>query len=479
MPAATAPRRGLRAAQRGRGRHAGSHGTASGCNATVGVCASMQWIVVVVYAVLVVVPAFLPLAGRRRARADNLTIFAQWMFWGLWWPFVILSMFVAGRTWCGVFCPEGTLTEAASRFGLHRAVPRWLRWAGWPFVAFALTTVFGQLVSVYQYPQAVLLVLGGSTLAAIGRRLRVRPREACVVPPPVPGERRVRRTRASGADALPRRPRTVGDERGPHQRASGQLRAHGAHPAHDRRRRSVTCAAAAAAISTRCGLRAALPIARCPRCPRARPRVWDALLIVTGLIGIAIGAFQWSASPWFVQMKLAAAAYIVDHGPAWLLADNAPWWLLTHYPEVNDVFTWLDGAMIVGLHPGRRARAVGRGLRVARARRACAAGSARRADVAPVLRADSAGGFRRVPRLVEPHGDAREGRGHRTGVGAGPARAGTRVRRGMEPVAVLESCSPNPPSLPRRAAAWCACALAVAAVVAAWSMLFFVWGAGK
>ena len=147
----------------------------------------LQWLVVGVYAVLVVVPAFLPLPDDDARALTNFTVFAQWAFWGAWWPFVILSMFVAGRTWCGVFCPEGTLTEAVSRVGLGRAVPRWLKWAGWPFVAFALTTVLGQLVSVYQYPQAVMLVLGGSTLAAMavgfvyGREKRVWCRYLCPV----------------------------------------------------------------------------------------------------------------------------------------------------------------------------------------------------------------------------------------------------------------------------------------------------------
>ena len=147
----------------------------------------VQWCVVGVYVVLVAVPAFLPLPPEDAHGYDNLVVAAQWLFWGLWWPLVIASMLVLGRTWCGVFCPEGTLTEAASRHGLGLGVPRWLRWGGWPFVAFALTTVFGQLVSVYQYATATLLVLGGSTLAAVavgfvyGKGKRVWCRHLCPV----------------------------------------------------------------------------------------------------------------------------------------------------------------------------------------------------------------------------------------------------------------------------------------------------------
>jgi polyferredoxin len=311
------------------------------------VVARIQWIVVAAYAVLVGVPAFLPLPPDDARWFDNLTVFAQWAFWGVWWPFVILSMFVVGRAWCGLFCPEGTLTEAASRVGLGHAVPRWLKWGGWPFVAFALTTIFGQLVSVYQYPAATLLVLGGSTLAAIGvglvygRGKRVWCRHLCPV---------------NGVFAVLARAAPV------HFRVdaaawtdnAGRIPVHPVNCAPLVRIRRMTGPSECHMCARCSGLRGAIALeARSPNfeiatLPPSSARGWDFALIVFGMIGLALGAFEWSALRTFGELRAYAVSAVVEHGPAWLLADNAPWWLLTHYPQANDVFTWLDGLLIAG-----------------------------------------------------------------------------------------------------------------------------------
>jgi len=308
---------------------------------------AVQWCVVAAYVVLVVVPAFLPLPPEDAHGYDNLVVAAQWLFWGLWWPLVIASMFVLGRTWCGVFCPEGTLTEVASRHGLGRGVPRWMRWGGWPFVAFALTTVFGQLVSVYQYATATLLVLGGSTLAAVavgfvyGKGKRVWCRHLCPV---------------NGIFAVLARvsPLHFRVDPAAWSASAGRVRAHPVNCApmvRIRRMKGPSECHMCARCSNLHGavvLAARVPGREIARLDLAEVRAWDAALIVFGMIGLAIGAFEWSATPWFVNLRTSVANHVLDHGPAWLLADNAPWWLLTHYPDAHDVFTWLDGALIVG-----------------------------------------------------------------------------------------------------------------------------------
>lgn len=305
----------------------------------------LQWVTLIVYLFLVAVPAFLPLPDSQAHLWDNLTRFAQFVFWGIWWPFVLVSMMLMGRAWCGVLCPEGFVTEQVSRFGLGRPVPRWIKWGGWPFVAFLGTTVYGQLVSVYEYPKAVLLVLGGSTVAAIaiglvyGRNKRVWCRHLCPV---------------NGVFGLLSRLAPVHfqtDRSRWEQTESARVIPINCAPLVDIRRMETS---AGCHMCGRCaGHRDAVELAgRAPGSEIARldaddASPWDVRLLVYGLIGTAIGAFQWSASPWFVQAKMAAAEWLIERDSYALLGDNAPWWLLTHYPEASDVFTWLDGLMIL------------------------------------------------------------------------------------------------------------------------------------
>lgn len=64
-------------------------------------------------------------------------------------------------------------------------------------------------------------------------------------------------------------------------------------------------------------------------------------------MGVAVGAFLWSASPWLVSIKLWAAKAMLSAGIVWPLTSTAPWWLLTNMPEHNDVLSPLDGALIL------------------------------------------------------------------------------------------------------------------------------------
>jgi len=302
----------------------------------------MQWGIVGVYVVLLAIPAAIPLPDRTASVFNHITIVAQFAFWGIWWPFVLVSIPLFGRAWCGLLCPEGTLSEWASRHGQGRAIPRWMRWGGWPFVAFSLTTVYGQLVSVYQYPWAVAAVLGGSTVAAMiigwlyGKDKRVWCKYLC----PVNG------VFALLAKLSPWHFRVDAD----------------AWRTPARRTQSINCApllplrtmqgAAECHMCGRCSdYRGAIALS--PRSAEAeivqvsRGSAWQTALIVFGMMGLAVGAFLWSASPWYVTLKQSMATWLVQHNVYWPLADNAPWFVLTHYPQVNDSFSWLDGAVIL------------------------------------------------------------------------------------------------------------------------------------
>jgi len=305
--------------------------------------AVMQGAMLALYLLLLIGPVLVPLPDDEARLRDNVVLIAQFVFWGIWWPLVMISMLVLGRVWCGLLCPEGALSEWASRLGRGGAIPAWLRWPGWPFVAFTSTTVYGQLITVYQYPKATLLILGGSTVAAVavgllyGSGRRVWCRHLCP---------------AGGVFALLARLAPI------HFRVD-PMAWQSAPPA-----AAIVCPAL---VDIRT-MRGSSACQMCGRCSGHREAVrlqgravhrdilalperagasWDVILLVFGLMGVATGAFHWSASPGFVWLKQGAAASLVAWDWGFLLEAQAPWYLLTHYPEVHDSFSWLDGLAIL------------------------------------------------------------------------------------------------------------------------------------
>ncbi|MHB8453706.1 MAG: 4Fe-4S binding protein [Acidiferrobacterales bacterium] len=314
-----------------------------------------QWVVVLGYFALVAIPVFLPLPSNEAHIWNNFSRFAQFVFWGIWWPFVIVSIMAFGRLWCGLFCPEGALSEWVSRYGLGRGIPRWMKWAGWPFVTFIATAVFGQMVSLHEYPKPALLILGGSTVAAVtigllyGRAKRVWCRHLC----PVAG---VFALLAKVAPIHFQVDRSAWDSAPAGSRTSHHHAVNCA-PLIDIRRME---SASECHMCGRCaGERGAVHLAL--RSPNAEilnisallsgrkadeTTRWLARLLVFGMIGVALGSFQWSVSPWFADARHALTGWLTARKIFWPLSPPGHWWILAYYPKANDVFNWLDGGLL-------------------------------------------------------------------------------------------------------------------------------------
>jgi len=311
-----------------------------------GAIIAAQWVVVVFYVGLLVLPVISPLPDSDARIFNNLTVFAQFLFWGIWWPFVLLSMVLFGRLWCGVLCPEGALSEFTSRFGLNLPLPRWIRWSGWPFVAFAGTTIYGQMVSVYQYPKAVIVVLGGSTVAAmIIGFLYARDRRAwCKYLCPV-----------NGVFNMLSRLAPV------HFKVNGDA---WKRSYHGKKVIPIVCAPlvpirhmegnAECHMCGRCsGHRDAIELTarsaseEIVKVGPTKDAGWQTILLLFGMLGLAIGAFQWTVSPWMVDLKQGIAEWLINRNIMWPLEKSLPWFIFTNYPQQNDVFTLLDGSLVV------------------------------------------------------------------------------------------------------------------------------------
>ncbi len=127
----------------------------------------IQWGMVGVYLFLLFAPLVFPDYADIPFSWTRLQLLAVFLFWGVGWPLIMLSTMVFGRIWCGIFCPDGTLTEAISHHGQKRSIPRWIRWPGWPCLSFTLYTLCLFLCGAFHQHAASAVMLGTLSLAAM------------------------------------------------------------------------------------------------------------------------------------------------------------------------------------------------------------------------------------------------------------------------------------------------------------------------
>jgi polyferredoxin len=131
----------------------------------------MQWAVVVFYGVLMLGPVLALLLHSGDDLFASLARFTEALFWGLWWPAVILSMMLFGQVWCGLLCPDGMLSETASRHGRAAKPPPWLRRDGLALALFVIVTFATDATDAHRSHWGTLLSVGVLSLAAIATGL--------------------------------------------------------------------------------------------------------------------------------------------------------------------------------------------------------------------------------------------------------------------------------------------------------------------
>ena len=300
----------------------------------------VQWAIVAIYAFFLFVPLFFSPATQQEPILDNIYLFVQFLFWGIAWPLIMLSMMLFGRAWCGIFCPDGTLTEFASRHGQRRSIPRWMRWPGWPCTMLVITTLYGQLVGIYDFHFATLLLLGLPTLAAIGCGFFYGngKRVWCMYLCP-----------ANGVFALLSKVSPI------HFRVQEEKWQQHCSPLPKidcpvlidiRRMKSASACHACGRCSGHLDaveLASRRPDAEIIAAKSKSEHTTEAVTLIFGVLGGVSAAMHWSASKWFPVLKSVLSNFgfvVLDHYVA-------PWWLLVNYPDAHRVFTLLDGLSIL------------------------------------------------------------------------------------------------------------------------------------
>lgn len=302
----------------------------------------------VVFVGLILVPPLLPDPPERAGPLDHWTTFANSALWGVWFPLVLLSVIVTGRSWCGLLCPMGAASEFASRHGLKRRVPRWLAWEGTPVVSFVLVTVLGQTLGVRDHAEAAAEVFGGTMLLAVvvgfvyaaGKRPWCR--HACPI-----GLLLGVFSRIGAVQFAPKRPQPGGD----------RWTDRGVCPTMidlKRKQESRHCIECFRCVSPPAPgglyLRLRLPGEEIERIRDHHPSVAEVWFLFIGS-GVALGGFLWLVLPLYQDLREAVGVWFIERDWLWI-GRPGPWWLMSVHPERREVFAWLDFLMIAGFMLG-------------------------------------------------------------------------------------------------------------------------------
>ncbi|MFQ5353323.1 MAG: 4Fe-4S binding protein [Thermodesulfobacteriota bacterium] len=327
-----------------------------------------------VFAALIFIPTFLPLPEEGATTTNNFTLFARFAIWGLWFPFILVSVIFFGRIWCGLLCPQGALSEFISRWGLNRPLPKWMRKAWIPMAAFFLITVSGKLLGVDEFPLGAFEILGGTmVLAALVGFLYVKGmRPWCRYLCPVGGllgvfsrMGAVSFEKTCGDSGTATNRRKHGSERrvmhvafynGPERRKS------------ERRtnRKAAICPTfinplnkSASSYCIECfkcvkngeqtnslHLQLRRPGVEIEEIEKRNPSRWEVIFLFAAT-GLGLGDFHSEVGPLLAKYTSLLGALFGRLGLGEFMNQSGPWWLMMNYPKYGEVLTWLDSIAII------------------------------------------------------------------------------------------------------------------------------------
>jgi polyferredoxin len=302
----------------------------------------------IVFFLYFMVLLFLPLATDAAVLGDtplsNFALFSNYVMWGLWFPLVLLSVLFTGRSWCGLMCPMGAASEWASKSGLKKSIPWWLRSEWTPHVSFLIITVLGQTIGVREHREGMAIVFGGTLACAIlfgflygnaeahhGKRAWCR--HTCPI-----GLLLGLFSRMGIVQFTPKR-KVINiaryTERGVCPTMININRK-------DESRHCIECFKCVYPGKPTAGLKVELrkPGIEIETIREHNPNIMEVMFFFIG-IGTALGGFLWLFLEQYQAFRQIIGEWALQQGWLWI-GNPAPGWLVSAHPELGETFNWLD-----------------------------------------------------------------------------------------------------------------------------------------